>query len=136
MFLHVSVIHSVHGGRGGVCSKGSKVVSQHALRQTPQSRHPPKEQTPPRRRACCEIRSTRGRYASYWNAILLLYRLCYGSNVCGKRDCHVMLAAKTSAGVALRDESAESIAVLKQYGQMRVLMFACFKTKTKGRAQK
>ena len=56
----------------------------------PQSRHPPEqtlpqEQTPPwehspqaytppppRRRACWEIRSTRGRYASYWNAILIL----------------------------------------------------------------
>ena len=37
---------------------------------------PPQEQTPPGNRhppnrACWEIRSTRGRYASYWNAILL-----------------------------------------------------------------
>ena len=46
-------------------------------RHTPQSRHPLEqtppspEQTPSPRRACCEIRSTRGRYASYWNAILL-----------------------------------------------------------------
>ena len=31
----------------------------------PGSRQPP----PP---ACCEIRSTRGRYASYWNAILFM----------------------------------------------------------------
>ena len=30
--------------------------------------------TPPRCRACWEIRSTRGRYASYWNAILLLFK--------------------------------------------------------------
>ena len=38
---------------------------------TPQSRHPSQEQTPPSpRRAYCEIRSTRVRYASYWNAIL------------------------------------------------------------------
>ena len=52
----------------------------------PDSRHPPRaetsseqapllEQTPPqqaalRSRPCWEIRSTRGRYASYWNAIL------------------------------------------------------------------
>ena len=42
----------------------------------PVSRHPLWEQTPPPRadsprcRACWEIRSTRGRYASYWNAIL------------------------------------------------------------------
>ena len=46
--------------------------SRHPLEQTP-----PQEQTPPgtdtpRHRACWEIRSTRGRYASYWNAILLL----------------------------------------------------------------
>ena len=33
----------------------------------PRSRHP---LPPPTRRAWCEIRSTRGRYASYWNAIL------------------------------------------------------------------
>ena len=32
----------------------------------------PREQAPPRRRACWEIRSTRGQYASYWNAILFL----------------------------------------------------------------
>ena len=35
--------------------------------QTPGSRHPP-----PPLSACWEIRSTRGRYASYWNAILYL----------------------------------------------------------------
>ena len=34
--------------------------------------HPPK-QTPPPCRACWEIRSTRGRYASYWNTILYLF---------------------------------------------------------------
>ena len=37
---------------------------------TPGSRHPPQSRPPPQR-ACCEIRSTRGQYASYWNAILL-----------------------------------------------------------------
>ena len=39
-----------------------------SLEQTPppRSRH-----APPPWRACWEIRSTRGRYASYWNAILL-----------------------------------------------------------------
>ena len=40
------------------------------LEQTPPSRHPPPSRQPPQRRACWEIRSTRGRYASYWNAIL------------------------------------------------------------------
>ena len=53
------------------------------LEQTPSpwEQTPPKgpdiplEQTPPRHRACWEIRSTRGRYASYWNAILLALML-------------------------------------------------------------
>ena len=37
----------------------------------PGSRHPPPEaETPPPHRACWETRSTRGRSASYWNAIL------------------------------------------------------------------
>ena len=38
----------------------------------PRSRHPPGSRHPPRCRACWEIRSTRGRYTSYWNAILFL----------------------------------------------------------------
>ena len=51
-------------------------------RNPPRSRHPPGPdtlpgQTPPQsrhspRRACWEIRSTRRRYASYWNAILFI----------------------------------------------------------------
>ena len=48
-------------------------------RYTPLDQVPPQEQTPPTRpgtlprcRAWSEIRSTRGRYASYWNAILFL----------------------------------------------------------------
>ena len=35
---------------------------------TPQTRHPPELGTP-QHRACWEIQSTRGQYASYWNAI-------------------------------------------------------------------
>ena len=51
---------------------------------TPREADTPQEQTPPRSRACWEIRSTRGRYASYWNAILsnLLYK---NSNLLIKR---------------------------------------------------
>ena len=50
----------------------------HPLEQTPtQSRHPPEQtHTPPSGRACWEIRWTRGRYASYWNAILFKVCLC------------------------------------------------------------
>ena len=36
----------------------------------PEQVHPPGPGTPPRRRACWEIRSMSGWYASYWNAIL------------------------------------------------------------------
>ena len=52
--------------------------SRHPLEQTPpKSRHPqsrpPQEQTPPpQHRACWEIRSMCGQYASYWNAILFV----------------------------------------------------------------
>ena len=40
------------------------------IRYTPQTRYTPWPGTPPQR-ACWEIQSTRGRYASYWNAFLL-----------------------------------------------------------------
>ena len=36
----------------------------------PDQVHPPGPGTPPRSSACWEIRATRGRYASYWNAFL------------------------------------------------------------------
>ena len=36
----------------------------------PRTRHPPSSRHP-QHRACWEIQSTRGRYAPYWNAILL-----------------------------------------------------------------
>ena len=37
---------------------------------------PTRYTTPPQRRTCWEIRSTRGRYASYWNAILFYSVVC------------------------------------------------------------
>ena len=43
-------------------------------RYTPLDQVPPRPGTPPRRRAYWEIRSMRGRYASYWNAILFTYK--------------------------------------------------------------
>ena len=64
--------------RHSLAMEADTPCSRHPPEQTPpQSRHPPPpEQTPrsrnpPTPRVCCEIRSTRGRYASYWNAILL-----------------------------------------------------------------
>ena len=100
IFLHLSVIlftgvwsASVHAG----ISPPPPPRTRHPLEQTPPwdqappeqtpqtgqtppgTRHPSLEQTPPppqsrppRSSACWEIRSTSGRYASYWNAILLL----------------------------------------------------------------
>ena len=61
------VCHSVHRG-GGLpqCMLGYQ-------NPPPRSRPPPGPGTPPSgSRACWEIRSTSGRYASYWNAILFV----------------------------------------------------------------
>ena len=73
IFLHLSVIHSVH--RGGCLSACWDTTPPPGAE--PRSRHPP-EQTPPWSRhpppweAHSSIRSTSGRYASYWNAFLLV----------------------------------------------------------------
>ena len=79
-YVFTGVCDSVH--RGDVCL--SACWDTHTpWEQTapPGSRHPPGADTPPRQtppgadtrpppQACWAIRSTRGRYASYWNAIL------------------------------------------------------------------
>ena len=54
-----------------------RAPSPREQRQTPPRADPPGADTPPiiLRRACWDIRSTSGRYASYWNAILL--HLCF-----------------------------------------------------------
>ena len=100
IFLHLSVIHSVHGRGGGLpqCMLG---YHPHPPGQTPSpGPDTPPEQTPPPlgpdtsttthppgpdttppgadtplREADSSIRSTSGRYASYWNAFLLC--VCY-----------------------------------------------------------
>ena len=55
-----------------VClSTGGRGVCLSACWDTPPTRHPPGPGTPPRE-ADCSIRLTSGRYASYWNAFLLL----------------------------------------------------------------
>ena len=58
---------------------------------TPRADTTPPEQTPPRRRACWEIRSTHGRYASYWNAILLWKHLV-GCTSCVYGNCWLSLS--------------------------------------------
>ena len=72
MFLQASVILST----GGVCLSACWDTTPPRSRP-PQSRHPPgadthppREQTTPPREADSGIRSTSGRYASYWNAFL------------------------------------------------------------------
>ena len=91
MFLQASVILST--GKGGLpqCMLGYHPPRADTPRSThppgadPQGADPPGADTPPgsrqqttppgadtpRHRVCWEIQSTRGRYASYWNAILL-----------------------------------------------------------------
>ena len=95
MFLQVSVIHSVHRGGGGLpqCMLGYPPDQADTPQdQTPPGpgRHPPRSDTPPGpgrhppsqdqadpppREADSSIRSTSGRYASYWNAFLFLLKI-------------------------------------------------------------
>ena len=102
MFLQASLILLTGGWRSASVHAGiAPPGNRHPLEQTPtpqeqtpprtdtpQSRHPPQEQTPPsgadippgadttpQSRACWEIWSTRGWYASYWNANLFLSKL-------------------------------------------------------------
>ena len=66
IFSETCVKNSVDGGGLPQCMLGYPPGSRHPL-----SRQPPGAGTPPHRsRACWEIRSTSGRYASYWNAFL------------------------------------------------------------------
>ena len=67
MFLHLSVILFTGGSR----------------------RHPPSEQTPLPRSAFWEIRATSRRYASYWNAHLLIYALLINQSEWERDTCSV-----------------------------------------------
>ena len=106
MFLQASVI--LLTGEGGTPRSRHPPWNRHL--PSPQSRHPPRsrhppEQTPPRadtpQWAWCEIRSTRGWYASYWNAILFqLYYYFYPKysfmktctlDLWSKRHCHFLI---------------------------------------------
>ena len=79
-YIFTGVCHSVNGGvsaPGGVWQTPPKqkpprpdIPQEH---NTPRPDTPPRpDTTPPQNRACCKIRSMRGRYASYWNAILFV----------------------------------------------------------------
>ena len=93
-YVFTHVCHSVH--RGGSASVHTRIPHPPGT-GTPRTRHPPEQAPPPPgpdtlpgpdtpppgsrtptplHSACWEIRSTSGRYASYWNAILL-----YGSMI-------------------------------------------------------
>ena len=73
-YVFTGVCDSVHRG---VCL--SACWDTTPREQTPPEQTPPRSRTPPRRRACWEIRSMRGRYASYWNAILFFDRCLLSS---------------------------------------------------------
>ena len=68
--IFTPVCHSVHRAGLSQCMLGYHHPPPRTRHppgaDPPGTRHPPPEQS----RACWEIRSTSGRYASYWNAIL------------------------------------------------------------------
>ena len=76
------------------CSQG--VCLSACWDTTPRTRHPPGADPPgpgtppPPSMACCEIRSTSGRYASYWNAILLKQNFEDISPFCRATDTPVL----------------------------------------------
>ena len=68
-YVFTGICDSVNGGEG--VPHTPRVDTPPGAADTPPSRHPPpwsRHHPPPH--ACCEIRSTRGWYASYCNAIL------------------------------------------------------------------
>ena len=79
--IFTPVCHSIH--RGGVCLSACWDTPPPPRQGThPRPGIPPRSGTrpldqahQPRRRACWKIRSTRGRYASYWNAILSVIKM-------------------------------------------------------------
>ena len=74
--IFAPVCHSVY--RGG----GWWYLTRHWGRHPRQTRHPlPLEQTPPLQEPDSGIRSTSGRYASYWNAFLFIYALMHLSTL-------------------------------------------------------
>ena len=79
IFLHLFVILFTGGWGSASVHAGIPPGSRHhppGTSHTPRSRHPPpgtpRNRHTPRNKACWELRSTSGRYASYWNAILLV----------------------------------------------------------------
>ena len=56
---------------------GTPLEHIHLEEATPPNPPPPADTPSPLRSACWEIRSTSGRYASYWNAILLRLRFLF-----------------------------------------------------------
>ena len=78
MFWHLSVIQFTEGEWVADTPRADTLPGQTA----PPGRYPPQpRQTPPwtdtPRSACWEIRATSGRYASYWNAYLLIFIICW-----------------------------------------------------------
>ena len=73
-YVFTRVCDSVHRGGGsgqGELPPGRENPPPPQDQTPPWSRHPPEQTPPPRRAADSSIRSTSGRYASYWNAFLL-----------------------------------------------------------------
>ena len=88
MFLQLSVILFTGGLPQCMLGYHPPEADTPQKQALPGSRHPPEADTPPEagnppeagtplRSACWEMRSTGGRCASYWNAILLLLLLVF-----------------------------------------------------------
>ena len=72
-YVFTGVCDSVH--RGGVCLTTCWDTTPPREQTSPPPRADPPGADTPWRRACWEIWSTRGWYASYWNAILLMLKI-------------------------------------------------------------
>ena len=74
--IFAPVCHSVHGGGGGRPGQvhpRTRYAPRDQVHIPPRPGTPPRDQVhPPQSSACWEIRTTRGRYASYWNAFFFV----------------------------------------------------------------
>ena len=85
------------------CSQGGGSVSVHVGIPPPPPSRPPLEptHTPLPREANSGIRSTCGRYASYWNAFLPFINICYCKNAF-QEDAYRLLQWLSRGGVSSR----------------------------------
>ena len=93
IFSVACVKNSVHRGGLPHCMLGyHRPVSRHPRDQIPLDQTPPRDQTPSWDQTPQEIRATSGRYASYWNAILLFcifMLIIHGKETIFQKELHL-----------------------------------------------